>query len=197
MFKIKDQQFNIKYAYLDAFVDKEENQLVFGLQIQAEDNNDLFDGYDLDLNSEVLLRINPNELKKWQDIAGKTIEWTDYPEDESEPHALFYVFEHEGVRNTKVEFKNVEDKMMVKISALIDIYANDDFSENLPLEIETEIEFFGILCGKDTTEEACRNRIKPYLDLDNLMFVQNKYNVSVMVPKETDMQTNRLVLGEY
>jgi hypothetical protein len=34
------------------------------------------------------------------------------------------------------------------------------------LEIETEVDFFGILCGKNTTEEECKNKIKPYLEID-------------------------------
>jgi hypothetical protein len=136
LFRIKDKTFDITNAYLEAFVDNEENQLVFGLQIEAEDKEDLFGGNNLHFNSEILLKIEPNEIQKWQDIVGKTVEWEEYPEDEEEPHALFYVFEHEEVHNAKVEFKNSKGKVVVKISALVDIYADDDFSDNLPLEIE-------------------------------------------------------------
>lgn len=193
MFKIKNKEFEIKYAYLDAFVDE---QLVFGLQICADDNN-LFDENDLYFNSEILLKIKPKEIKKWQDIAGKTIKWSDYPEDEKEPHALLYVFEHEEVTNAKIEFSNIDGKIFVKIEALCDINYDDDFSDNLLLEIETEVDFYGISCGKDTTEEDCKNEIQPYLDMNNLKYVKNKHGISIMVPKETDMQKNMLVLGNY
>lgn len=71
------------------------------------------------------------------------------------------------------------------------------FSDDLPLEIESEVDFFGILCGKDTTEEKCRNSIRPFLNTDTLKFVQNKYGVSIMVPHDTNMETNLLVSGDY
>jgi hypothetical protein len=143
------------------------------------------------------LKIKPNEIKKWQDIAGKIIEWEYYPEDEDEPHALFYVFEHEEVYNVKIEFKNMDNKIIVKIKSLCDINWTKKYSNNIPLEIETEIDFFGILCGKDTTEKECKNKIKPYLDVDNLKYVKNKYGVSLMIPKDLNMETNLLVLGNY
>lgn len=208
MFKIKDKLFDIKYAYLDAFINYD-NQLVFGLQIKATGNdkhpedqeadtsNLFFPENELWFNSEILLKINPNQIEKWQDIAGQKIEWKDYPEDEDEPHALFYVYEHTGVYNAKIEFKNIGKKVIVNVKASCDIYAGEEFSDDLPLEIETEVDFYGILCGKDVTEEQCRKKIKPFLNLDTLKFVQNKYGVSMMVPKDTNMEKNLLALGDY
>jgi hypothetical protein len=196
LFKIKNENFNIKYAYLDAFMNETENVLIFGLQVKAGNKDDMFSGYDLHLNSEILLKIKPNEIKKWQDITGKIIQWDDVPEDEQEPHALLYVFEHEQVYNAKIEFKNIDNKIFVKLKALCDIYADNDFSNNLPLEIETEVDFFGILCGR-TSEEECKNKINPYLDISDLKYVQNKYGVSLMIPRDSNMETNLLVLGEY
>jgi hypothetical protein len=43
LLKIKDENFNIKYAYLDAFVDEDEKLLKFGLQIKGDGKNNLFD----------------------------------------------------------------------------------------------------------------------------------------------------------
>ncbi|MDX1958316.1 MAG: hypothetical protein SFU98_07065 [Leptospiraceae bacterium] len=207
MFKIKNKLFTIKYAYIDAFISNE-NQLVFGLQIKAtgkdkfpnQDYADTFDLFfpdnELLFNSEILLKINPNEIEKWEDIVERKIEWKDYPENEEEPHALFYVYEHTGVYNAKIEFKNIANKIIVHVIASCNIYAGEVFSDNLPLEIETEVDFFGILCGKDN-EEQCRKKLKQFLNLDNLKFIQNKYNVSLMVPKNTNLETNLLVLGNY
>jgi len=208
MFKIKDKLFDIKYAYLDAFISSN-HQLIFGLQIKAtgndklpenkdEDTSDLFSPDDeLLFNSATVLKINTNEIEKWQDIAGRKVEWENYPEDEEEPRALFYVYEHEEIYNAKIEFKKAGNKIMVNIKATCDIHAGKVFSDNLPLVIETEIDFYGIFCGKGTTEEQCRKKIEPFLHSDTLKFVQNKYGVSIMVPQDTDTKTNLLVLGEY
>lgn len=208
MFKIKDKLFDIQYAYLDAFVNSD-HQLVFGLQIKAtgtdtisdredDDTSDLFFPNDeLFFNSEILLKVNPNEIERWQEIAGRTVEWEDYPEDEQEPHALFYVYEHNGVYNAKIEFRALEEKMIVKIKATCDIYAGESFSDHLPLEVETEIDFYGILCGKGTTEEQCLKKVAPYLNVDTLKVVKNKYGVSIVVPQDTNMETNLLILADY
>ena len=208
MFKIKDKLFDIKYAYLDAFINYD-NQLVFGLQIKATgndkhpkdeevDTSDLFFPEDeLFFNSEILFKINPNQITKWQDIVGQKIEWEDYPEDEDEPHALFYVYEHEEVYNANIEFKNIDNKIIVNVKASCDINAGEEFSDNLPLVIETEVDFYGILCGKDATEEQCQKEIKPFLNLNTLKFIKNKYGVSIMVPQDTNMETNLLVLGDH
>jgi hypothetical protein len=197
MFKIKDINFDIKFAYLDSFIDVDEKLLKFGLQIKTEGNENIFDGYEPHFNSEMLLKIKPNTIKIWQDISGEIIKWQDYPDDENKPHALLYVFEHEPVYNAKIEFKNFDNKIIVKIKSLCDINYDDEYSDNLPLEIETEVDFFGILCGKDTTEEECKNKIKPYLEIDKLKYIKNKYGVSLMIPNDSNIETNLLVLGNY
>jgi hypothetical protein len=182
MFKIKDLDFEIKSAYVDAFVSSIDNQLIFSLYIETEENEDIFMGYPACFNSEILLKFNPGEISQWQDIAGKTVEWEDCPDD-SEPHALLYVFEHEEVYHAKIEFVKTGDKIAVKINARCDVFYDDDYSEDLPLQIETEVDFYGIACGKDASEEDCRNKIKPFMDVDTLKYIKNG-SVSVMAPKE-------------
>lgn len=207
MFKIKDKLFDIQYAYLDAFVNTD-HQLVFGLQIKATgtdaipDDDNVAEGLffpedELFFNSEILLKSHPGETKEWQDIAGKKIEWKEYPKDEQKPHALFYVYEHHEVENAEIEFKKQDGKIIIKIKATCHIYADEIFSDNLPLEVETEVDFYGILCGKGTTEEQCRKKIEPFLHGNNLKFVQNKYGVSIMAPNNTDIETNILISGDY
>lgn len=208
MFKVKNQLFDIKYAYLDGYIN-DNDQLVIGLQIKATKKNnhskveemntpDLFySKEELLFNSEILLKINPYQIEKWQDIVGQKIEWKDYNEDEKEPHALLYVYEHEEIYNATIEFINRNNAIMVKIKAFFDIHSGKKPSDNLPLEIETEVVFLGILCGKNKTEEACIKNINTFLNIETLMFVQNKYGVSIMVPKDTHLQTNRLALGDY
>ena len=156
----------------DAFIDEDENRLVFGLQIKADADGTILQGNNPHFNSEILLKIKPNKIKRWQDISGKIIEWKDYPYDENEPHALLYVFEHEPIYNAKIEFKNTNEKIIVKVQSLCDINLDDEYSDNLSLEIETELKFHGILCGKDITEDECKNKIKPYLEIDELKYVK-------------------------
>ena len=210
MFKIKDKLFDIKYAYVDAYVGMDyesmEECLIVGLNItavgtdrypdeeKAETAGMFFPDDELSFEThEPMIKVKPGEIHKWQDIAGKTIEWEDYPEDE-EARAIFYVYEHEAVSTAKIEFKNVDGKIIAKLSALVNIFADDEFYDNLPLVVETEVDFWGIACGK-RPEEECINKINPYLNMDNLKYVKNKNGVSFLVLKDTNMETNLKVLG--
>jgi len=196
MFKIKDLEFDIEHAYLDAYVSDLDGEMVFGLQIKTKEKEDVFLGYSAHFETDMLLNIKPNEITKWQDIAGRKVEWEDYLEDEEEPDGFLYIFEHEAVYNAKIEIKNIDNRIYVKIDALCDVYFDDDYSDNLPLKIETEIDFYGIPCGKNTSENDCINEIKPYLDVSNFRYVKNKYDVSLMIPKDSDMETNLLLTKE-
>ena len=206
MFKIKDKSFDIKHAYLDASISG--NELIFGLQIKAtgtdkhteediEEEDMFFSEDEVSFNAEVLLKIKPHEINNWQEIVGKKIQWGDYPEDEDEPHALLYLYEHEEVYNADIEFKKIDEKIILSIKATCNLYSSENFSNNLPLEIETEVQFFGILFGADASEENCRKKTAPFLYLDNLKYVTNKYNVALLIPVDSDMEKNILVLGDY
>ncbi|GHU21287.1 hypothetical protein FACS1894164_01220 [Spirochaetia bacterium] len=196
MFKIKEEIFDIEYVCFDAWVSEERQLLIFSLKVRGQGKENIFAGSEPSFNSEILLTIKPGEIKNWQDIAGKIVEWDDFPDDEDEPHALFYICEHEPVYNTKIEFKKLNGKMVVKIKSSCDINWDDEYADNVPLEIETEINFFGILCGT-ATEEECKNEIKPYLEIENFKYIKNKYGVSLLIPKDSNIETNLLAMGEY
>jgi translation initiation factor IF-3 len=176
MFKIKDEDFNIKLKYMDAFVDENEKLLKFGLQIFGEAKENMFCGRVYDKRAFIgepqfiaieLLEIKPNEIQKWQDIAGKIIEWK-LPVKHFDLRPNFYVFEFKAVYNAKVEFINKNDTIFVKINAFCDINWNEEYSVNVPFEIETEINFSGISFGKKKTEKMCKEIIAPYLDINYL-----------------------------
>ena len=62
MFKIKDIQFIVKYAYLDAFIDDNEKFMNIGIKIETEKN--CFVDSIIKIESEILLKIEPYTIKK-------------------------------------------------------------------------------------------------------------------------------------
>ncbi|MDR1877774.1 MAG: hypothetical protein LBQ84_09145 [Flavobacteriaceae bacterium] len=196
MFKIKDVNFEIVHSYLDAFISNQENKLIFGLHITGKSKKDVFLEYEPTVHSDVLLKINVNEIKKWNNISNKIIEWENYPEDETAPpSALLYVFEHEFIYNCKIKFKEINGEMFININALCDVNFDEEYSRRLPLEIETKIEFEGIYFGKGTNEKECIERIKQYLPEEKLIYVKNKYDVSLLIPNNRNVESNRLIMG--
>lgn len=197
MFKIADLNFTIVQSYLDAYVDEEENEMVWGLQIKGQSHNEEFDDWSPHVNSEVLVRTKPGEMKTWLDLAGKKIEWDEYSDDEEEPHALLYIFEHEPIYQSKVLFELRNNEMFVKWNALCDVGWDEKYSDELPLQIETKVLFNGILFGK-RPEESCRKMIAPFLNPEDFQYIRNKNGVSLLVPVNYgSLETNCLVQGDY
>ena len=82
MFKINNENFDIEYAFLEAYeASHGAKRLIFDLEIGAKRKDFLFHGHEIHLDSDIrleigkLLVIYPNQIKKWEDIAGITIEW--------------------------------------------------------------------------------------------------------------------------
>lgn len=42
-----------------------------------------------------------------------------------------------------------------------------------------------------------RYEVTPFLNAEHLKYVKDPYDVSLLVPKDTNMQTNKLVLGDF
>jgi hypothetical protein len=194
MFKINDIQFNIKYAYLDAFVNDDENLMNIGIKIKTERNCNI----DLiaEIESEVILKIEPNMIINWQDIVGKNIEWNEFPErGTKKPYAFLIYDEHEEIYNAKIKFKNINNKIYINISAFSNINYENNYLENVPLEIETEIDFFVIFCG-DNEENNCKEEIEQYLNVIDYKYFKTILGVSILLPKNINMEIFKKVFGE-
>jgi hypothetical protein len=181
IFKINDETFEIAQAYIDALLDDEEDEsLVFGLIIECKevDDNTL-----PCIETETILKIKKNEIKKWQDIAERVVEWKKCSKNTEKPYAKFInhykkSFRSNFIYNAKIEFLNIDNKMFVKLKGLCDSKFNGKEIKTLSLDIETEIQFSGINVGHDETEEAARSRLQPYLDTQNFKYSVSKLELS-------------------
>ena len=206
MFKINNNEnFDIEYAFLEAYeASHGAKRLLFDLEIGAKRKNFVFFEHRIHLSSDIrleigkLLAIYPNQIKKWEDIAGITIEWHepewDEPESDAPEEAFLYVLndeESEEVYDGKAEFKNINDKLFIHIKAFVDMCVGSKWYKRIPLEIETELHFNGILCYikpdewpgiSDRWEDHCKEKFKPYLDADDYKFVENINGASIMLP---------------
>jgi hypothetical protein len=98
------------------------------------------------ITSDTLLKIGKHEIKKWQDIAGRVVEWEKYSKNIWKPHAKFYnfyknTFRGNFVYNAKIEFKTINNRIFIKIHGLCDSKFNSTEIKTLSLEIETEVSF--------------------------------------------------------
>lgn len=174
-FKINDETFEIAQVYIDALLDDENENLFFGLVIECK----MVDDKTLPLiDSETILKVKKHEIKKWQDIAGRVIEWGKCSRNSEKPHAKFVncykkSFRSSFIYNAKIELLNVNDKMRLKLNGLCDSKFNGTSMKNLILEMETDVSLRCIQIGNHETEEIARKTLNPYLDSEDF-----KYTVS-------------------
>jgi hypothetical protein len=171
--------------------------------------NDNFPGRQSDFFlSDILLKFKQKEINEWKDIAGEQVKWDEHPDnDEEEPSAQYFSYLFSYVYDAKIKFKEKNSKMTVKIKAGTVICPNpgenvkltDDFfiknHKDVSLKIKTQVDFWGIKCGQEKSEEKCRNKIRPYLDISKLKFVQNEFGNTFLAPIDSNMETNMLVQG--
>jgi hypothetical protein len=200
MFKVNGEDFDIKVVLMDAYIDEDEQLLKFSLDILAPDYVNM--ARSLRFFATAFLEFKPHEIEKWQDFAGKTVEWEHYPEKEWEIRpSLLALNDLTPVHHGKAEFVNKDNQFFVKIKALCDLtqYGRDEKwnkeHSNLPLEIETEVKFSGIAFGKKTREK-CKEIIGPYLsNIEDLKYVLNEKRLSYLIPKNSNRDENSIVIN--
>ncbi|MDR1338784.1 MAG: hypothetical protein LBK58_01835 [Prevotellaceae bacterium] len=169
MFKINGEGYEIEQAYIDALLDEEEERLMFGVEISGKQADDRTLP---SITSDTLLKTGKHEIRKWQDIAGRVVEWGKYSKNVRKPYARFYnyyknTFRSNFIYNAKIEFKAIDSKIFIKVQGLCDSKFNGTEIKTLSLKIETEVVFGWISTGAHITEELARNKLNPYLDADN------------------------------
>ncbi len=190
IFRVKDLEFGVSSACLDAFIDEDSNQLIWGLRIDADSLNDEIRNQ-ISFEAETLLPTSPFQIKSIDDFTGMKVEWTEPEDEDGEAFALLNLFQHSPVSKAKIEFHNNSDgALVVQIQATSDLFWKDSYREDLELEIECPIIFKNILMGRNS-EEISWKIISKYFDNAEqiFQFKQDEYGVSTLGLKEQNQQT--------
>ncbi len=138
-FKILDQEFEIKSATLEEYVD-ESNNPVWTLMI---DTNDKELAWESSETSAPNVRCE-DMLSRWGNIEalqGKTIYVPDaYDTEIDECLFSLYVFEHEDVFESTITFGQIKNnKMPINWVGKCNVNWDGKYSSNLPIEIDAEL----------------------------------------------------------
>jgi hypothetical protein len=199
MFKINDEDFEIKFLVMNAYVDEDEELLKLNLDIHAPDYVNI--ARDRRFLATSIFEFKPHEIEKWQDFSGKTVEWEYYPEKDWEIRPLLFAPGGlASVHHGKAELVNKDNQFFVKIKALCDLTKNGEDEKwhkehsNFPLKIETEVKFSGISFGENKTQKQCEEIINPYLsNIEDLKYFKNDRGSSYLIPKDSDPNKNSMV----
>lgn len=187
VFTISDLEFVLSSAVLDAYIDDDKNEIVWGIQIEADATHDDLVGETVSAKAETLLLTKPGELAHWSELAGRAITWTE-PYDEDEEHrALLYLFEHTAIYESKVElFADGLGELAVRWTGQCDLHWKDGYNEGLPFSIETPLTFTKILFGR-RPESQCWANLAPFFCRDLFEYKRTEHGVSTLIPRDKQL----------
>ena len=152
MFKIADQIFEIKEAEFFAHLGIGENgwAISWNLEFSAKERD--IDG--MPWQPKLSSHAFSNQLPDLYSLASSEIRLADLDE-EDEPLFMFYLFEHEPVRNVMLKFGAWEGiTIPIRFTGVADLYVDEKYGENVPFEISMTLPFEGVFVDENKPEKA-------------------------------------------
>ena len=152
MLKIADQIFNIKSSEFLAYVSigQEGWGVTWNIDFRAQEKE--VNG--MDWQPHLSAHAFSTQLPKLEELSGATLKLEDCDEHE-EPLFLLYIFEHEAMRDVCLTFKQWEKTSIeFTLSGVSDVYADDKYSEGLPVEVSLMLPFDGVVVDEGEVEKA-------------------------------------------
>ena len=182
MFLIEDLHFDIKEAILDAFINKKDMTINWGIKITTIEKKIDEQFISPEAYSEIIFKSSPGEIKHWSEIAEKTISWKESCDDKGDPIGYLYTFEHEPLYESEVSFKlNSNKNIFVEWNSKCDIHWNQKYGEELSLKIQSDIKFEGIWFGKKP-ESQCKDLLSKFFPIEDFKYIVTSHGVSLFVP---------------
>jgi len=170
VFKIKEREFEIHEARISATILDPYWYEMYGTEydhkyfwsINVSANNQVFGSYSWapDASHEDLLL----SIRNWHDLENTVYEW-------KKPEGCFTVFGNENITEACIIIgKRKGNKFELSWKGLCDIHWNEEYSENVPFEIECEATFCGagVNASEKDTDETVLERVSQFFDIHNL-----------------------------
>lgn len=175
-FKLKNKEFEVSEAIMSLSFSKEEtgeNKLLLCLDIEMEEqwidnawwSPRLYheDGFKVKINS-------------WKELEGFTSTWDSKYNENDEEAGCLYVFEHEDVTSGKIKILERQDNnFKLRWTGKGNIYWDDEYSEDVPFELECLANFSGIYIGRSAlSDEELNLELSKLINIDEFSLVRDK-----------------------
>lgn len=164
---LKDLQFDIKHATIEAAIRK--GVLFWEVNLTAQEK---------DLNDEIWEPMIYNEslqipVYHWMNLAGQAVSWnTALDPKTGQANGAFYVFEHRNISRSTLRFLNRQGQTFgLEWGGLCDVHWDDEYGENVPFHAEAMAVFTQVRVGGNAsdTNETRRARLARCLDPDDFI----------------------------
>jgi hypothetical protein len=138
--QIADQIFEITHSELSAYISRGDNGPYVSWSIELKCGKREID--ELDWEPQISthsfeLDLSPKVLQSRTDIA--------LPDSEDEePAFMVYIFEHEPLQMASISANWLGNTLVLELSGLVNVYADEKYGAELPLKAHCELEFTGV-----------------------------------------------------
>ncbi len=111
-------------------------------------------------------------VRKWVEIAGQVVEWESAFDENGEPNGCFYVFQHEDISRSRLEFLDRKHaRILIYWEGLCNVFGTEEYGEDVPFSLNTWATFTEITVrgSEADSDKTLRDRLSLYLDLDCLV----------------------------
>ena len=170
MLRIKDIEFEVdrKRSNLSAYIPQQPQdppeRLCWSVEINCVEKE-----YEKGFWTPMLYVNDLNiDVRDWKQVEGVTID-----KDDEDVAAYLYVLEHEPTRNNLIRFASrIGNVFTVEWTCLADAYWDDDYSSDLPLQLQSQVLFDGVHISWVEADQAgvalAKEMVARYLDLKHL-----------------------------
>lgn len=151
VFALSSAQFSIAAALLVPIVSG--GEVVWGLEIDA---SGALNGipFSPTLRFDSAITTEFGALSSWRELPPRSGSWR---EPDADPQALFYLFEHTGVRDCDWALDLVRGRLHLHLTAKVDAFFDEgEFGAGVPLEISTELAVPDFPMGRISRSAALR-----------------------------------------
>lgn len=180
VFQIGDLLFDVAKATVDAFVD-DGPVLAWGMRIEGRPRTIDCAGLRPVFSCESLFSTQPGRPVAWHEAIVRQTDWAEPENEEGEPRATLYVFEHRPVYNGSLSIRYSAGKIHVALAGKADLMWKPGLDRCVAVSVEALAEFEGVLCGRQSAE-AARAAVSAFLAPSSLRYRADERGVARLVP---------------
>lgn len=182
MLQIADLKIPIESATLDLLLCGDEMRWGFTAHAGRFQKGEL-DCPGARVDSAGLFTTPSQTLQHWTDLPETTVRWGELEDNDVDPHAMVYIFEHELVQHGVATITMHGSAVRLKLTGKCNIYYDDQYDTDLDLSLEAQLKLGPIMCGRQD-EEECFAELAQHLDPSLFTYVRDESGVSMLVPKD-------------
>lgn len=117
-------------------------------------------------------------ISSWKKLEGMVLNWDSEYNEIGDEAGVLYVFEHEDVTQSKIEFlERHGTKFLIRWSGTANVFYDNEYDTDVPFLFEGEIPFTGIsIDNSSLSDQDLIETMKKFINTDEFVLVKEGYH---------------------